>query len=285
MSESIGTSSQRPVRQWPFIQRTRPTFELGDDDRPPVPYKPALYLPTVFMDMELRDWVTIPKGVIVSASPTNAVTPLTLGVLVPSNGGADATDTYTINDQNAGVRDTNGNLVVAGQTYTRVANEPIGLAYVDMFQDIRGRYLNYQIQPDALGILCRRTIELPYFTHTDLGTSTFSVAQAAVQAKVGGLAYGGTATAPSVTYSTHDDLQNGNWMMSDANGKFVKWDGVDVKQVVGQTILVDTNYPKDLLQFVQTYPLSEMPGSETGGFPGLLAAVGATKAVRIRLKF
>ena|SRR6185369_10964216 len=285
MSESIGTSSQRPVRQWPFIQRTRPTFELGDDDRPPVPYKPALYLPTVFMDMELRDWVTIPKGVIVAASPTNAVTPLTLGVLVPANGGADATDTYTINDQNAGVRDTNGNLVIAGQTYTRVANEPIGLAYVDMFQDIRGRYLNYQIQPDALGILCRRTIELPYFTHTDLGTSTFSVAQSAVQAKVGGLAYGGTATAASTTYSTHDDLQNGNWLMSDANGKFVKWDGVDVKQVVGQTLLVDTNYPKDLLQFVQTYPLSEMPGSETGGFPGLLAAVGATKAVRIRLKF
>lgn len=288
MSESIGTSSQRPIRQWPFIQRTRPTFELGDDDRPPVPFKPALYVPVVFMDMELRDWVAIPKGIIVGASPINAVTPLTLGILVPANGGTDTTDTYTINDQNAGVRDPNGNLAVAGETYTRVANEPIGLAYIDMFQDIRGRYLNYQIQPDALGILCRRTIELPYFTTTDLGTGgSYSAGNAAVQAKIGGLAYGSTSSTTGTTYGSnqHPDLQNGNWLMSDPNGKFVKWDGVDVKQVVGQTILVDTNYPKDLLQFVQTYPLSEMPGSETGGFPGLLSAVGATKAVRIRLKF
>ena len=289
MSESIGTSSQRPIRQWPFIQRTRPTFELGDDDRPPIPYKPALYTPVVFMDMELRDWVAIPKGTIVAASPVNAVTPLTLGILVPANGGADTTDTYTINDQNAGVRDPNGNLAIAGETYTRVANEPIGLAYIDMFQDIRGRYLNYQIQSDALGILCRRTIELPYFTFSDLGSpATFSAATAAVQAKVGGLAYGGVTGATAITQpatGTHTDLQNGNWLMSDPNGKFVKWDGVSVEQIVGQCLLVDTNYPKDLLQYVQTYPLSEMPGSETGGFPGLLAAVGATKAVRIRLKF
>jgi hypothetical protein len=241
----------------------------------------------VFQDMELRDWVTIPKGVIVSASPVNAVTPLTLGVLVPANGGAAATDTYTINDQNAGVRDPNGNLAIAGQTYVRVANEPVGLAYVDMFQDIRGRYLNYQIQPDALGILCRRTIELPYFTFSDLGSpANYAAANAAVQTKVGGLAYGGETGATSITYSAvHTDLQNGNWVMSDPNGKFVKWDGVAVQQVVGQVMLVDTNYPKDLLQYVQTYPLSEMPGSETGGFPGLLSAVGATKAVRIRLKF
>lgn len=288
MAESIGTSTQAPVRNWPFIQRTRPAFEIGDDGRPPLPAMPAIYLPTVFMDLELREWVVVTKGTILGAASPNLVNPFTLAIVVPANGGTNVTDTYTINDQNAAVVDPNGNPAVAGATYSRVANEPIGVAPYDYFQNIKGRYLNYQVQPDALGILCRRTIELPYFTYEDLGNpSTLATAATAVQPKILGLAYGASGQGASTTYASGQasNLQNGNWLMSDPNGKFIKWDGVDVKQVAGQAILVDTNFPKDLLQYVQTYPMSELPGSETGGYPALLATVGAIKACRIRLKF
>ncbi len=279
-SETIGQSSTLQVRKWPYVARTRPRFELSDSDRPAVPYKPAAYLPVSFMDQELRDWVVIQKGTIVSSTSTVlGVTGATaIGLLVPANGGADVTDTYTVNDQNAAVRDPNGNLVTAGNTYTRAANVPIGVAQSDMFQDIHGRFLNYENQPEALTLLCERTIEIPYFTYAQTGATSVNDAVARMKAKIGALAYGNAADASN-------DLVNTNWLMSDPNGKFVKWDGVDVKQVVGQVMLLDSYFPKDLLQYVQTYPLSEMPGSETGGFPAALSMVGAVQAVRVRLKF
>jgi hypothetical protein len=269
MAETIGTSSQRPVRQWPFVARTRPLLEISESDRPAVAYRPAFYLPTVFMDMELRDWIVIPKGTILAVDTTYKT-------LTVANGGNAATDTYTINDQNAAVKKADLSLAVAGDTLTRAANIPVGIAPKDMLMDIRGRYLNYQNQPDAHGILCERTIEVPYFTWEDLGSPSEANAILYAKAKIGGLAY------------AHDNAANlveGDFLMSDVNGKFIKWDEVSVKQIVGQVILVDLDFPKDMLQYVQTYPYSEMAGSETGGFPNHLANVGATKALRLRLKF
>jgi hypothetical protein len=223
------------------------------------------------MDLELRDFIVIAKGTIVAVD--------TNGDLVPANGGTTATYTYTINDQNAGVIKTDGNLAVSGDTFSNTANIPVGVAPTDFFQDISNRYNNYKMLTVALGILCERVVEVPYFSFADLGVADDAgVTAAAVQVKIGGVAYGNT--------STHD-LGNGDFVKSDANGKYIKWiDGTDsVTQIVGQVLLIDSTFPKDLLQFVQTYPFSEMAGSETGGFPGHLAQVGAVRAARIRLKF
>lgn len=279
MAESIGTSSTYPVRQWPFVQRTRPQFEISDSSRPALAYKPDKSLPVVFMDLELRDWIVVAKGTIVAVNSN--------GDLVPANGGTlngvsyPVAYTYTINDQNAGVIEQNGSLAVAGDTYSSAANFPVGVAPMDYFQDISNRYNNYKMNTIALGILCERVVEVPYFSWADLGVSTSAQAMALIQTKIGGVAY---------DYSSSLALTNGCWLMSDANGKFVLWDGTsntsqDVRQVVGQVLLIDSAFPKDLLQFVQTYPFSEMAGSETGGYPGHLADVGAIRAARIRLKF
>lgn len=279
MAETVGNSSKLPVRNWAFSSRTRPAFEISDPDRPAVAYKPETSLPVVFMDMELKDWVVLVKGTIVALN--------TEGELVPANG-ADTTNgafTYTIDDQNAGVRKADGTLAVAGDTQAVTANVPVGVLPLDVYQDTKGRYLNYKIQSDAIGILCERVVEVPYFTYADLGSpATAALAIAAAKAKINALAYAQTAGG---------NLVNGDWVQSDANGKFMKWSpanvaaptAAEIQQIVGQVLLVDTDFPKDMLQYVQTYPYSETPGSETGGFPGHLAAVGATKAVRIRLKF
>jgi hypothetical protein len=225
------------------------------------------------MDMELKDWIVLSKGTIVAIDTT--------GNLVPANGG-DTTNgayVYTIDDQNAGVRKADGTLAVAGDTASVTSNIPVGVLPLDVYQDTKGRYLNYKIQSDAIGILCERVVEVPYFTYADLGSpATAALAIAAAKAKMNAVAYAQAGAG---------DLVNGDWVMSDANGKFIKWtQGVDnINQAVGQVLLIDSDFPKDMLQYVQTYPYSETPGSETGGMPGHLAAVGATKAARIRLKF
>lgn len=280
MAETVGVSSTYPVRQWPFVQRTRPQFEISDSDRPAVAYKPDKSLPVVFMDLELRDWVVIAKGTVVAVNSN--------GDLVPANGGATQTYTYTVNDQNAGVIEQNGSVAVAGDTYSNPANTPVGVAPADFFQDISNRYNNYKMNTIALGILCERTVEVPYFSWADLGTpANLAAAQALVQTKIGGAAYDSAVTAGAVPMTAAGAIINGAFLKSDPNGKLVPWlDGTDsVTQIVGQVLLVDSTYPKDLLQFVETYPFSEMAGSETGGFPGHLADVGAIRSVRLRLKF
>ncbi len=271
MAESIGLSSTLPVRNWPFVQRTRPQFEISESDRPALAYKPNRSLPVVMMDLELRDFIVVGKGTIVSVD--------TNGDLVPANGGNSATYTYTINDQNAGVIKTNGSLAVSGDTFTNAANIPVGVAPTDYFQDISNRYNNYKMQTVALGILCERVVEVPYFSFADLGVADdAAVTAASVNVKVGGVAYDSTSTT---------GLVNTDFVKADVNGKYIKWvDGSDsVTQIVGQILLIDSTFPKDLLQHVQTYPFSEMAGSETAGFPGHLAGVGAVRAARIRLKF
>lgn len=279
MAETVGNSSKLPVRNWAFTSRTRPMFEVSDPDRPAVAYKPATNLPVVFMDNETKDFFVLVKGTIVAID--------TDGNLVPANGG-DTTNgayTYTMNDQNAGVRKADGTLAIAGETVAVTANIPVGVLPLDVFQDTKGRYLNYKLQSDAIGILCERVVEVPYFTYADLGSpSTVAGAVAAAKAKCNALAYAQTADG---------NLANNDFVQSDANGKFIKWTpanvsaptAYEIQQIVGQVLLVDTDFPKDMLQYVQTLPYSETPGSETGGMPGHLAAVGATKAVRIRLKF
>lgn len=279
MAETVGNSSKLPVRNWAFTSKTRPGFEVSDPDRPAVAYKPATDIPVTFMDMELKDWVVMPKGLIVAIDSN--------GFLVPANGG-DTTNgayAYTIDDQNAGVRKADGTLAVAGDTASVTANIPVGVLPLDVYQDTKGRYLNYKLQSDAIGILCERVVEVPYFTYADLGSpATAALAAAAAKAKINALAYAQTSGG---------DLANGDFVQSDANGRFMKWTpanaaaptAAEIQQIVGQVLLVDVDFPKDMLQYVQTYPYSETPGTETGGMPGHLAAVGATKAVRIRLKF
>jgi hypothetical protein len=226
------------------------------------------------MDLELKDWVVIKKGTILSIDSA--------GKFIPCNGTAGTiTTTYTVNDQNAGVRDQSGNAVVGGtSTCTRAASVwPLGVAPMDMFQNTKGRYNNYQLQSDTLPLLCERVVEVPYFTYVDSGATSEANATLLAASKTIAVAYGADD-------ANADDFVAGDWVKPDANGNYVKWNtGDDVRLKVGQVLAVDTDFPKDMLEHVQTYPMSEMPGSETGGFPGHVSLVGATKALRVRLTF
>jgi hypothetical protein len=229
------------------------------------------------MDQGTDDFIVIPKGTILACDSN--------GYLIPATGTSNVTDTYTTMDVNAGVKNSAGTLATAGETYTRTARKPIGVAMYDIYQNIAGKYLNYRQQTEISGMLCEGVIDVPYFTFEDLGEPTSEDAAAAlVKAKVGGLAYGPTNAK---------NLTVGDLVMPDGNGKFVQFDTAnasypspdELAYVVGKVILVDTDFPKDYLQYVQTYPMSAVAGTETGGMPNALANVGATRMVRIRLTF
>ncbi len=279
MAETIGTSSQLPVRQYPFVQRTRPQFEISDTDRPAVgnAKRPALWLPVQFMDLELKDWVVIKKGTILAIHTVGANERY-----IPCNGTTGTiTDTYTVNDLTAGVKDQNGAIVVpAVSTCTRVASVwPVGVAPKDMYQDIKDRYLNYQLESNAQPLLCERVVELPYFTYANTGATSAAEAITLMAQKTQAVAYGSAANGSS-------DFVAGDHVKPDQNGNYIKWEtGDDIRLDIGQVLSVDVDFPKDNLEYVQTYPMSEMPGSETGGYPGHLAFVGAAKALRVRLTF
>jgi len=224
------------------------------------------------MDLTNEDWIVIPKGTVVSIDTSITTAP----TLVPCNGGTGATDTYTINDLNAGVLSKNTSaLCQPGETYSRAANKPLGITPVDIYQNIHGRYLNYQAQGKGLGIVRQVVVDVPYFDWTALGEpGSEAAAIVLAKSKVGQLAYAQTEAG---------NLVGGDSIMSDANGKLIKWDESSVMQKIGQVLYIDADFPKDMLDKVLTYPFSEMPGSETGGMPGNLAAVGAVKLARIAL--
>jgi hypothetical protein len=123
--------------------------------------------------------------------------------------------------------------------YTRSANVPIGIAFKNCYRRLNDRFKgNYPTVTRA------SYISLPYFG----SNSTLA------QSMKWGCAYDGGAGT----------INMGDYVMSDANGKIVKWDGVDIKQKIGQAIVIDRSVPvQGWLQWVMWEWMSS--ASETMG--------------------
>ena len=102
--------------------------------------------------------------------------------------------------------------------YTRLGNKPLGIAFKNCYRRMNDRFKgNYPT------IIRKSYIEVPYF-----GANT-----ALAQSMKWGCAYDGAAGT----------INMGDFVMSDANGKIVKWDGTDINQRVGQVIFIDRSIP------------------------------------------
>ena len=103
-------------------------------------------------------------------------------------------------------------------TYNRSANVPLGVTFKNCY-----RRLNDRFRGNYPTIVRKSYISLPYFgSNTALATSM-----------KWGCAYDGGAGA----------INLGDRVMSDANGKLIKWDGVSRDQIVGQVITIDRSIP------------------------------------------
>jgi len=208
------------------------------------------------------------------------------GLLVPCNGGTasalpystdDASQTITVSG--AFVTTTN---VTAGYTIPLAANHPIGVVPQDVYQDVEGRWLNYALHSKGeTSIVHDHVIELPYVNLNRWGTGKLEAA----------LLQGYTFTQNSVITASSVDLYSSVWkkhafayftdettmqpgmfLKSDKYGKFVTFtnESSGESQMVGKIIVTDTRFPKGALEYVDTYPGSQVPGTDTGGLPFLL---------------
>jgi hypothetical protein len=221
---------------------TRNFLEISEGIRPALQLRPAQYLPVSVQDKYLNDWVVISAGTIVAVDAS--------GDLVPANGGASQTLTYTADDTTATIDiDSNGHdsyVAAAKSSSTKLTgNKPIGVAPYDYYQNINQgydsasptgltKYTNYQIQ-DKVAVLCDYLIEIPVSSGTDAS---------------------GTINA-------------GDLVQSNATGGFVIWrNGThDVTQIVGRCIQRKTVSAVDNLDKVQTVPGLGLSGSDTSGVP------------------
>ena len=223
----------------------REFLEISEGQRPALELRPAQYLPVLYQDHYLNDWVVIKAGTIVAVDAS--------GDLVPANGGEGKVLTYAADDIGATINiDENGRdayVSATGNSSTILAsNKPIGVAPYDFFQNINAgfdsasptgltKYTNYQIQ-DKVAVLCDYLIEVPV-----------------------------KASAPNMDAS--GTIKAGDLLMSDSAGNFRIWiNGTNsVDQIVGRCIQRKTVAAVDNLDKVQTVPGLGLSGSDTAGVP------------------
>jgi hypothetical protein len=208
------------------------------------------------------------------------------GLIVPANGGAVYSGYYTSDDVTAGTRAAGGLRAAASGSFVNPANCPIGVAFTDVYQDIRGEWINYRMHPDGYHFLTDWYVEVPFVNYSDsLAASgcnpvvasadyTNTVLWRSVNKSFTYLAFDGTTSAPKAgQFVTSDGI--GNYAIQSA-ATLTTASGVSVTgltaynmpktpQTVGKLIALDTRMPKHGLDDVLTYPRSGMPGSQTAG--------------------
>jgi hypothetical protein len=163
MANKLNFSAQgapaRPLKKAPDRYRVspgRPNISQSDGVRPAFPLMPYPHLPESYQDINTQDWVVIPKGRIVSAITSNnedlgdgtdyyGVAKGIMGLMVPANGGVARTVTSPVD----------------ASTPEMPINYPIGVTEHDVYQDMRGENLNYDMRNKNWGLLSRQLIKIP----------------------------------------------------------------------------------------------------------------------------
>jgi hypothetical protein len=270
----------------------RPNISQSDGIRPAFPLMPYTHLPESFMDVNKQDWVVIPKGRLVSAITSNnqdlgdgadyfGVPKGIMGLMVPANGGWARQVTSPVE---------------GGGTPTIPANIPLGVAEHDVYQDMRGEYLNYDMLSKNYGVLSRQLIKIPSVDLAALDTfigTPDSFADTSEGAPAAGIAGDFTATSgywgvePKFSWLTikagATDGLAGQTLRSDSYGNFMAHASGSTAQQVGRLLGIDYRFNKDLLDTVQSVyednAAYRVSGTGTMGVPQFLydfayAAIG-----------
>jgi hypothetical protein len=201
------------------------------------------------------------------------------GLLVPANGGTTFSGFYSASDVAATTMLATGSVVASGGTpFVNPANAPIGVVFHDWYQDIRGKYLNYNMNSAYGNVLTDWYIQVPFVI---VSNSTYSgVAPQAVTSNyahsVKWFDVNSQFTYLTVDSTASDVFRAGVFVTSDLIGNYKIQGGSSALtqsatvQTVGKIIGIDSRFPKSGLEDVVTYPGSVMPGTQTAGMPKYL---------------
>ena len=192
-----------------------------------------------------------------------------VSLLVPANGGAQSTLSYTALDTSLNPYKSEGD-----SDLTLAANLPAGIVYHDVYLDERGAHLNYELQ-DAVGVACAGMIWLPCVDIDKVNNNIASGGKAFGNAA--GIANATTnagynAVYKKVAFAAFDSNSNegvsGAYLKSDLFGRFV-YEGVaaPTSQTVGKVVATDSRYPKEIMDEIRTYPGLQTPNVKTAGIP------------------
>jgi len=209
------------------------------------------------------------------------------GLVIPANGGTPRTTAhsyeYTANDATVGTYKSDGSLAVDADDVTGIltsGNLPIGVAMYDIYQDIRGKNLNYQMW-DQWSILQDWFCTVPFVREggggvtydTDLTAET-TADDSTVATAMRNVTYltVPSGIVPKTGCAIKADVR-GNYMIQGSPNAdaFVAGSAFNAAgptaQTVARLVTLDSRFPKDMLEYVDTYEGSQMAGTDTGGLP------------------
>lgn len=206
-----------------------------------------------------------------------------IALMAPANGGSAFEVTYAANDVTAVVPSVinPGSAVAADEAYTLPANMPIGVAMYDVYQDIRGANLNYELWKNY-GILAEQFIRIPFVDIFELekldlvAANTFTDCTTGAPAALSEAKAGYTAVEPYYSFLTFDSSVTSHGLAGmkvkpDIYGNYAPQGNSLTQavntQTVGRILSIDTRHPKDLLETVDTYYDQKMTGTKTAGIP------------------
>lgn len=194
-----------------------------------------------------------------------------IAVIVPANGGSDATYNYTSYDVEVGTYKYDGTLATASDTIVIPANRPIGVTMTTIFQDARGKYINYYNPANkAYGLQTTGYLSVPFVNVPKM------IADGIISATTfnSTAAYNAVKTLfPFCYINSNTTLYNGMWVESDSYGRFViSSDTAPSIQTVGKFVAADFRMPKNLSEYVDSAPGSHIKGTNTGGLDKTLFA-------------
>jgi len=282
-----------------------PNFEYSEGIRPAGSFMPAPYLPAIRFNEYFEDYFVLSGGKIVAFDSSGYIVPAGLRkeaaaykVEYDANGEASAdaaaTIKYTTIDVTRGIKNAADVLVVADEPVVKslfdivtapavadpviTISNPIGLSSYNYFGHPGGNgenpatynTANYNLQ-NKVAFLTDYVVQMPLVADK----ATYDVAPFAGMGAIIGT-----------------DVKPGYFVTYDTDSNFIPMGydvgAVDMAEVIGQVLEVDSDFPKDLLGQVRTRydsfgELEKMPGTATEGKPDTLTYSGGTGLVTINL--
>jgi len=285
------------IRNWDFEQSDGLRFgQFGV-------YK---YLPAQFKDINTEDYVAIPKGRVVSSIPVGSgnvyigfegsysgakgsaiavgktthfgYAPEVTNLLVPANGGIALDGFYSSRDALGEAETIKSNGVIAREddSFTLEANAPIGVTFTDIYQDVRGKWINYENQRNMFAILSEGFMQVPFIDYSALGAASGCCPRPTNSDSESFAKWSGVNSW--FTYmafdSKNEDIAFGAQIVPDLLGNYALQGAASgttvlttprTPQTIGRLMALDVKFPKNGMEDVLTAPRSGMTGSQTAG--------------------